>query len=256
MARGPWSRDELLVAFNLYCRTPFGQLHRNNNNIIRLAGLLQRTPSAVAMKLCNFASLDPAHQSRNVAGLKNAARADRDVFREFWEDWTTLAAESEMARQRLGLALQSDVSAEEATVPTLERDTDVERVVRGRRLQALFRSTVMASYDLRCAISGINVPELLQASHIIPWAVDERRRLDPRNGIALSALHDRAFDRGLITLDEDCRVVISGKLRVGNPSEIHWTSLLRIEGQRISLPCKFAPDPEAIDYHRQHVFIG
>ena len=72
-----WTRDELLLAFNLYCRTPFGRLHRNNRDIIELASIIRRTPSAVAMKLVNFASLDPVHQRRNVHGLHNVSRSDR-----------------------------------------------------------------------------------------------------------------------------------------------------------------------------------
>lgn len=91
---------------------------------------------------------------------------------------------------------------------------EMERLGCGaRRVQGLFRATVLASYDLACAISVIDVPEFLVASHILPWARDEGRRLDPRNGIAHSALHDRAIDRGLITLDESLRVVVSGRLR-------------------------------------------
>ena len=63
MKRG-WTRDELLVAFNLYCKTPFGRLHQRNPEIIRLASALGRTPSALAMKLVNFASLDPASATK------------------------------------------------------------------------------------------------------------------------------------------------------------------------------------------------
>ena len=56
--RKPWSRDELLVAFNAYCRIPFGRLNKSNSEIVKLSRMLGRTPSAVSMKLCNFASFD------------------------------------------------------------------------------------------------------------------------------------------------------------------------------------------------------
>lgn len=254
--RRGWSRDELLVAFNLYCRTPFGRLHRGNPDIIALAGNLQRTPSSVAMKLCNFASLDPVHRARNVAGLRNASSADRVIFEEFESDWEALAADSETAMQRTGLRF---AGAEEETVDELVMragPTEVMRTVRTRRVQALFRATVLAGYDFTCAVSGITVPALVQASHIIPWAQAEHRRLDPRNGIALSALHDRAFDRGLITFDDDLRVVVSGRLRVGKPSEIHRIALLQIEGRRLRLPTRYAPDPLALAFHREHIFVA
>ncbi|MFH0907949.1 MAG: HNH endonuclease [bacterium] len=255
--RKPWTRDELLVAFNLYCRLPFGRLHRGNPDIIALARKLDRTPSSVSMKLCNFASLDPVHQARNIAGLRNASSGDRAIFEEFEADWESLAAESEAAMQRIGLRLPS-LEAEETLAELVARvgDTEIVRSVRARRVQSLFRATVLASYDFACAVSGINVPALIQASHIIPWAHSEGRRVDPRNGIALSALHDRAFDRGLITFDEDLRVVVSGRLRVGNPSEIHRVALLQIEGKNLRLPTRYAPDPAALAYHREHIFIG
>jgi len=123
-------------------------------------------------------------------------------------------------------------------------------------VQSLFRATVLASYDFTCAISGINVPALLQASHIIPWSRDAGRRVDPRNGIALSALHERAFDRGLITFDENFCVTVSGRLRVGNPSEIHRIALRAIEGKKLRLPSWYAPDPNAFAWHREYIFAA
>ena len=256
-SRKSWSRDELLVAFNLYCRTPFGRLHRGNPDIVGLARKLDRTPSSVAMKLCNFASLDPIHRARDIAGLRNASAADRTIFEEFEVDWETLAAESEAAFQRIGFRpLTGEV--EETLIELAARigETEVVRSVRTRRVQSLFRATVLAGYDFTCALSGINIPQLIQASHIIPWARAEARRVDPRNGIALSTLHDRAFDRGLITLDKDLRVVVSGRLRVGNPTEIHRVSLLKIEGKKLRLPTRYTPDPAAVSWHRENIFVA
>lgn len=255
--RKPWTRDELLVAFNLYCRTPFGRLHHGNPDIIALAQRIGRSPGSVAMKLCNFASLDPIHRRRKIAGLKNASAADRQIFAEFDADWQSLAATSELAAQRLKfrpLDLEPGSSTSELAATAAE--TETIRTVRTRRMQSLFRATVLAGYDMACAISGINIPALLQASHIIPWSREVQRRLDPRNGIALSALHDRAFDRGLITFDDQLRVAISPKLRVKKPTDLHRQALLSIEGQPLRLPTRYAPDPAALDYHRQHIFAA
>lgn len=228
-----------------------------NPAVIALAEGLDRSSSSVAMKLCNFASLDPVHRARNIVGLRNASAADRAIFEEFEADWESLAAESETALQRMRIRPSAPV-VEEPLVDLAARvgETEIVRNVRTRRAQSLFRATVLASYDFACAISGINVPALLQASHIIPWAREEARRVDPRNGLALSALHDRAFERGLITFDEDLRVVVSGRLRVGRPSEIHRTALLAIEGKKLRLPTRYAPDPSAIAWHRDHVFAA
>lgn len=67
--RRGWSEQELLVAFAMYCQMPFGRLHKGNPIIVELAGRINRTPSSLAMKACNFASLDPEHQRRGVKGL-------------------------------------------------------------------------------------------------------------------------------------------------------------------------------------------
>ncbi len=250
-ARVGWSQDELLVAFRLYCRTQFGRLHQHNPEIVELARLLGRTPSAVAMKACNFASLDPVQHARNISALGNVSRADRSLWESFVENSEAVADEAEAAYARLTGTESVAVTSEPETP---EGPTEVERSVRVRRIQGFFRAAVLTSYEYRCAISGISIPELLNASHIIPWSANHERRADPRNGIALNALYDRAFDRGLITLDTSLRLVVSSRLRVSDPPPLHRHALLEIEGQPLILPNRFAPDPEAIAYHRERVF--
>ena len=120
MTRHNWTRNELLIAFNLYCKTPFGRLHRNNPDVIQLASVIGRTPSAVAMKLVNFASLDPAHQRRNVSGLRNVSRLDREIFEEFSLNWEALAFESEQALARLATPTDQEVTLPEGQ-PTVNK---------------------------------------------------------------------------------------------------------------------------------------
>jgi len=217
--RVPWSPEELLVAFRLYCRTPFGKLHQHNPEIIALARMMGRTPSAVGMKACNFASLDPVQRARNITALGNVSRADRVLWERFEENAEAVAADAEGAYAELAARaerlrdgksgdLRSRLPADEgvgATWEMPEGPTEVVRTIRARRVQAFFRAAVLASYEYRCALSDIALPELLNSSHIIPWKVSVERRADPRNGIALNALYDRAFDRGLMTLDEELR---------------------------------------------------
>src|ERR1700730_12949340 len=97
MPRKNWTRQELIVAFNLYCKMPFGQYHARNRQVIHLASLLGRTPSAVAMKLCNFAAFDPTHQKRGVSGLTNSRQADSAIWEQFNGNWSDRAVESERA---------------------------------------------------------------------------------------------------------------------------------------------------------------
>ncbi len=251
--RIPWSRDELLVAFRLYCHTPFGKLHQHNPEIIELARTLGRTSSAVGMKACNFASLDPVQRARNISALGNVSRGDRELWEAFQENPEAVAAEAEATYASL---TGWDAPPLETELDLPDGPTEVARTVRTRRVQAFFRAAVLASYEYRCALSDIAVPELLNASHIIPWKVNTGRRADPRNGIALNALYDRAFDRGLITFDEQLRLVISRRLQVGVPPTFQRQALLELEGRKLRLPCRFVPDQSAISYHRQHIFYA
>ena len=229
-------------------------MHQTNPDIIKLANVIGRTPGAVAMKLVNFASLDPAHQLRNVVGLKNASRGDRDIFAEFSSDWEALAFESELAGSRIAnISAETRIDDIELTLP--QGSTERTQLVRVRTVQSFFRSAVMASYEGRCAICAINVASLLNASHIVPWSADSKRRADPTNGIALCALHDRAFDRGLISLENDLKILTSTSLRTKGHSELHRIALVEIEGKELTLPHRFHPDREAIAYHRQNIFV-
>lgn len=254
MARGQdWAEHELLVAFRLYCHTPFGKLHQRNPEIVELASRIGRTPSALAMKACNFASLDPVQRRRNIAGLGNVSNADRALWEAFLRDPDVVAANAEAAHANLA-GMESFAATDEPETP--DGPSETERLVRVRRLQGFFRQTVLTSYEGRCAITDIAVPELLIASHIIPWSIRSDRRADPRNGISLNAFHDRAFDRGLITFDESWRLVISNKLKLGDMAEFQRESLLNMEGRQLRLPIRFSPDPDAMAYHREHVYLG
>lgn len=254
-----WTRDHLLVALNLYCRLPFGQFHQRNPLIQQAAAAMGRTPSSIAMKLCNLASLDPSENARGVAGLKNASRADRGIWTEF-SAHPEMAAEIEEAVERL---LVDDPLAERIMYPPseyalLDPDRSTERMgeVRQRLGQNFFRAAVLASYHSRCCITGNPVPELLVASHILPWGKHPEQRLNLRNGLCLAKTQDGAFDRGLITLDEDFRMVVSKYLRDFLPNDAVQREFSAYEGKRIDLPEKFLPEREFLRMHREVVFKG
>src|SRR6185503_11767843 len=98
MAAGQrWTREELLIALNLYHRLKFGQLHARHPVIIALAEKLGRGANSVAMKLCNFASLDPALKLRGIKGLEGASALDREVWKEFHDDLNEAVPVSEEA---------------------------------------------------------------------------------------------------------------------------------------------------------------
>jgi len=252
--RKNWTRDELVVAFNLYCRTPFGRMHKSNPDIMQVAQKIDRTPSAVAMKMVNFASLDPVHKKRSVNGLKHGGKQDNIIWDEFHNNWESLAFESEKALERLVGGFPEEHSQKVSTVD-LGRPTEGERITRVRLVQRFFRNTVLSSYNFSCTVCKLNLPRMLNASHIIPWAIDRARRADPRNGLSLCAFHDRAYDRGLMTIDEKYKIVLSEDVRIKDVCPLHRVGLLEIEGQEINMPERFAPDKVALAYHREEIFL-
>ena len=246
-----WQRDESLLVLHLYCRTPFGKLHHRNPEIIHLAEVIDRTPSAVAMKAVNFAHLDP---NLNRQGLSSVSKADRELWDEFLTDSNHIALAAEDLYEKRMFPQADAESIHEGPIP--DGPTESVQAVKVRRVQRFFRNSVLTSYESRCAISGLKIPSLLVASHIIPWKDSENRRADPTNGLALNNLYDKAFDRGLLTFDEQWRVCLSGELKMHFSDSDLSKRLLDIEGRELQMPKRFYPDPSAMDYHRQRVFKG
>jgi len=259
MTHSRWTKEQLKLAFHLYCQLPFGKLHKGNKEIIELASSIGRTPSALAMKLCNIASLDPAITSSGRKGLGNASTLDQEVWDEFHADWGKLTAEC------LHIFEQFRIQKERPTKIVQVNDVlenlndftgETKRVLTEQRVrQDFFRRAVLSSYRGRCCISGLSESRLLIASHIVPWSKDRKNRLNPRNGLCLSALHDKAFDRGLISLDDDFRVILSKDL-VQRNEEFVCKFFLPLDGQQITLPERFMPDRSFLERHRKDVFLG
>jgi len=262
-----WTREHFLIALNLYCKLPFGKLDKGNPLIIDVARRMGRTPSSLAMKLCNFASFDPVLQARGIRGLRGATPQDRATWAEFRAHPATFGPESEQLLHDLFTHnqdeevdfLQRDEVRLEPSRPLFPPTGPTESIVavKIRRGQQFFRQSILNAYGVRCCISGINVPCLLVASHIKPWSAFADCRLDPRNGLCLSSLHDAAFDSGLITLDEEFRVVLSKRLKDHFPQPTLEQNFVPFEGREIRQPDKLAePNGEFMEYHREEIFVG
>ena len=159
-----------------------------------------------------------------------------------------MAEKSEAAFEVLMGGIGSKEPASEVEQPS--GPSEAERMVKTRRLQTFFRNAILASYESRCALTGMAIPQLLVASHIIPWSKNEERRADPTNGLCLNVLHDKAFDRHLITFDENYRLVVSSILKKGDISEFQSSNFAKLEGTAIALPHRFVPDSKALEEHR------
>lgn len=254
MATTRWTKEQLKLAFYLYCQLPFGKLHSRNLEIIKLAKLIGRTPGAVAMKLVNFASLDPEITSTGRTGLGNAGALDRDVWDEFHADWEKLAVECELLRRNLDEGLPAIDEADEQLVPE-DFTGETRKVITEQRIkQNFFRRAVLSSYRGRCCMSGLSEARLLVASHIVPWSKDKANRLNPSNGLCLSAIHDRAFDKGLIALTDDFKIIVSTELKRLDEAFVREV-LVPLNGKQIEFPERFMPSVEFISRHRTDLFV-
>lgn len=250
-ASGNWTREQTILAYHFYCQTPFGQLHAKNKKLIEVAALIGRTPGALAMKCVNLASLDPAIRKSGRSGLSNASAQDREIWSEFHADWEGLVEQAEALRARLENSDELPTLAQVADAPDKDFTGETRiALVRLRVGQAFFRRSVLSGYGGRCCISGVSDSRLLVASHIVAWKDDPTTRLNPANGLCLSALHDKAFDNHLFSLTDDHRIVLSKQLKATRDQflrDVFW----RLEDTPIALPERFVPEIVFLAKHRR-----
>ena len=246
----PWNREEHILAFNLYCKIPFGTIHMRNPRIIELAELLGRSVGSVSYKLANFARLDPALQARGIRGMSRGAKGEEEVWREFSTNPEALAFESErLLADRLGKRVEDLADIDESGLPAV--GIEREAIVRVRVNQSFFRDRILSAYNFQCCVTGLAIRPLLVASHIVPWSEDAANRLNPRNGLCLNALHDRAFDRNLMWVDDGNVIRFSDRLNArenGSEETLAW--LTKFEGRTLQFPNNFSPDPDLLRRHR------
>lgn len=256
-----WTEADLLIALNLYHKLTFGQMHARQPLIVEIAGKMGRSPNSVAMKLCNLASLDPALKMRGIKGLSGASALDDEMWQRFHTQLNELAPASEEAfRRLLDIADDCDVDVipkqgviiRKRTEPQV---TEITATVKVRRGQEFFREAVLNNFDGRCGVSQLSIRELLIASHILPWANYPVERLNVRNGLCLSRVHDVAFDQGLITFDDSLLLVLSKRLRDQLPNTAIDDFFAKYEGKALYLPNDAAlPDAGFLAEHRKTIF--
>ncbi|MEM7069714.1 MAG: HNH endonuclease [Pseudomonadota bacterium] len=244
MANGRnWTAEEIEQAIALYIVTPFGKLHQNNPNVINLAKRLDRTPGSIALKLVNLASID---ETLDRKGMANASQLDKEVWQRSFERLFNSAASLNDQQESSNWSGFEEAN-QSAYVYDGTEGADVFTIKTARQGQQKFRRIVSANYENRCAITGISQTELLVAGHISPWAMDPTNRLNPRNGILMNRLHDKAFEEGLMVIGDAGEIIYTKKM---DPEA--KTKMKRLERNGyLWLPSKFRPDPELIRAHRE-----
>jgi putative restriction endonuclease len=248
----PWTREELILAFDLYCRILFKKTKANNPDVIELANILKRSPASIARKLGNFGSLDPELRRQKVSGLLHTSKLDRKIWDEFHDDWNQLVTEAKQLKDELGFdPIRQNETQTEITRP--KGPSEKITAQKTRTHQTFFREAILSSYENTCCITGLRIRECLVASHIIPWSVSEDHRTDPRNGLCLSATFDRLFDRGLIAITSQFNIAVSSLLLSSGDKKINDMICL-YHGEAIIPPRKFLPLTSYLEWHQHNVF--
>ncbi|WP_028666538.1 HNH endonuclease [Runella zeae] len=247
-----WTKEETIVAFNVYCKIPFKSSSKNNPIVVKYANIIGRTPSALNMKIGNFGRLDPALKEKGIVGLGNGSKLDEIVWNEFNGNWEKLAYESELLIAKFQNKKVEEVIYDE--VFEFPIGIEKEMVIKQRVNQSFFRSTILSSYNSKCCITGLSIAELLVASHIKPWRTDANNRLNPHNGLCLNSIHDKAFDKGFITITPDYKIKVSKCFDEFKKDATVYDFFLKYENHSIFLPDRFFPSKEFLDWHYTNIF--
>ncbi|MBR5551119.1 MAG: HNH endonuclease [Muribaculaceae bacterium] len=242
-----WTREETIVAFNLYCKIPFKNSSKTHPLITKYAKILGRTPSALNMKIGNIGRLDPDLKEQGIIGLTHGAKLEEEVWSEFYDNPELLAFESERIIAQLSnqnIEISTDIKIED-----LPKGTERNVLIKQRVNQSFFRAVVMSSYNSHCCISGINVPELVEACHIVDWAQDYKNRTNPKNGLCMNSFFHKAYDKNLLGITPDMKIVISEKLQYSATENSFSNYLRELNGRKIILPDKFFPQPDLLEIH-------
>lgn len=258
MPRRNWTRQETLMALAFYLCPPLPRKNWDDSDaeVQLLAEKIGRSESAVCLKIGNLKACDP---NRSGSGFAHAATMDAQVMAEYLSEPDETMSEALCELEQTGIQISYDGRIEVPGPSRLGRPQKfgVERTtqIRTRVNQDYFRNVLLANYDSTCCLTGVSVPALLTASHIKPWAAaTQSERLMSSNGLLLNAFHDRAFDRGLITLDNRYRIVVSSRVP-HTPANDRW--IYAYADNRIRLPRggeSTWPSLEFIRYHNDCVF--
>ena len=249
-----WSREELIVTLALYFQLPFGRLNHGTPEVKALAAIMGRTNNSVAIRLTNFAACDPYIINSGRHGMSAGVKVCQPIWDEFCNTHERLFLEAEIIKSKMmKQPIEKVLGISETNLQGKVR----ESVVKQRVNQNVFRTMILNNYENTCAITGINIPTMLIASHIIPWADDEENRLNPENGICLSPLYDKAFDKGYITISpDDYKICLSSALLEYESKEYFDKHFGNIAGRQITLPIEHIPNRDFLAYHQEKVFLG
>lgn len=242
-----WTREETIVAFNLYCKIPFKSSSKMHPLIIKYSQILGRSPSALNMKIGNIGRLDPDLKKQGITGLAHGAKIEEDIWNEFYNNTDLLAFESEKIIAQLSNQSIEDYTA--IQIDDLPQGIERSAIIKQRVNQSFFRAAVMSAYNFKCCISGVNSPLLVEACHIVDWFEDPNNRTNPKNGLCMNPFFHKAYDKYLLAITPDLSIIVSQELFQSATDKIFFNYLKEINGRKILIPDKFLPQRELLALH-------
>lgn len=245
--RRSWTREEEIIVLKLYCEIPFKNSSKTHPKVIEIAKL-NRSPSSVNMKIGNFGSFDVNLKQKGIVGLTNASKLDAAIWNEFNNNWDKLTFEYE----NIVTTFKEKDDEKEIIIPKgKERMTFVKQRVN----QSFFRNAVLSSYNNACCITGLSTSQMLVASHIKPRSdSNDSEKTNPTNGLCLNGLHDKAFDKGFLTVDENYIVHISNDITDVVNGETVERYFKFYDNKKIIMPDRFLPNIEYLQYHNDKIY--
>ena len=185
--------------------------------------------------------------------------AGKDKCQPYWDEFDNDREKLLFESERILARLQGTTIEEKfrASLIDINDYTGEERLreIATRVNQSVFREKILSNYSYKCALTGIDIPQLLVASHIIPWSRNKEERLNPANGICLSSLYDSAFDKGFIGFDQNYKVVLSNQLKENSNKDYYESHFGILCNRKLMLPDEFKPDPYFLEWHMDEVFL-
>lgn len=256
-----WTRDETILALSFYYEMPYGRINRSNRYLQEMALKMGRSLSSLIMKMVNLASMDETHLNRGVTSLPHASKLDKEIWEEFRGEYPKLVLERERILGGTSDPTSVLIKPIEKWEHLAEKEyTPKERTILERNGQAFFRKSVLSAYNECCCITGIAIPEILQACHIKPWnkCTSMRDRLNPSNGLCLNYLLHKVFDIGFVTIHSNTkRLLVSSRLKK-HPRLDETTKawIVNLEHKEMYLPERNQPYTLFLDFHNNEVFCG
>ncbi len=243
-----WTKEEFILTLDLYFRMPFGQISKSNPDIIKMAELISRTPSSVAMRLCNYANCDPELKARGISGLSGGY----DKCLPYWERYASKRGDLSSAalKCRKKIIETYNSANDDALSHVSQWDSIVNELYNHK-----FQNVVKKNYHDRCAISGLMIPPLLVGCHIIPPSEEETGTIDASNGICFNLLYAKAFSDGLIGIDPQYKIHLSTELKKHQFDKGYYSLFKKYDGANLAIgDVVIKPNPKYLEWHMDTIF--